>query len=324
MLSRLNVIFRETLKKWGSELIEFNGEALENDARMNISLIDKIVAFAQVEENIRAVILEGSFATHSQVDELSDYDINIYALDYEHYLSDDRWMSQIGDVLLYQKEHFQFYETIIPTRLVLFRDRQRVDFSFWHLTLLSEMIRGEEHYESYSNGYQILVDKDHLAEQLKPPDGVGFLISLPGRDEFLQTIYDFWFEAYCVAKYLSRGDLWYAKLIENRYIKDHLFRMVLWNHQSANGWQSDHILHREGKRFEQWAPSEFIDAISQCFSRYDLDESWSSLFAMVDLFQWLARQTSHRLQIEYPDRVEQEMINYLRYLKGLGNQAMLS
>ena len=282
---------------------------------MDTSLIDKIVAFAQADEDIRAVILEGSLAAHFQVDELSDYDINIYALNYEHYLADDRWMSQIGDVLLYQKEHFQFYEAIVPTRLVLFRDRKRVDFSFWHLTLLSEIIQGEKQYESYKNGYQILVDKDRLAEQLKPPRVAGFFISPPSRDEFLQTLYDFWFEAYCVAKYLSRRDLWYAKLIENRYIKDHLFRMALWNHQAAKGWQPDPLLHTEGKRFERWASSELIDAISRCFSRYEVDDTWSSLFAMVEVFHRLARQTSLQLHIEYPDRVEQDMINYLRYLK---------
>lgn len=291
---------------------------------MNAPLIDKIVALAQADENIRAVILEGSLAAQFQVDQLSDYDINIYALDYERYLLDDRWLSQLGDVLIYQKEQFQFCDTIIPTRLVLFRDRERVDFSFWHYTLLAEMVRGEKQYESYCNGYQILVDKDRLAEQLEPPNGAGFLISPPSREEFLQTIYDFWFEAYCVAKYLSRGDLWYAKLIENRYIKDYLFRMVLWNHQSARAWQADRILHTEGKRFEKWASSELINAAAQCFSRYDVGESWDSLFAMVDMFQRLARQTSHRLRIEYPERVEQDMTNYLRYLKGLGDHQATS
>ena len=108
---------------------------------MNMSLIDKIIALAHVDDDIRAIILEGSFAAHFQVDELSDYDVNIYALNYEKYLLDDRWMSQIGQVLLYQKEQFQFYADVVPTRLVLFRDRERVDFSFWHLSLLSDIVR---------------------------------------------------------------------------------------------------------------------------------------------------------------------------------------
>ncbi len=69
---------------------------------MDISLIDKIVALAHADDDIRAVILEGSLAAHFQVDELSDYDINIYARKYASYLEDDQWMRQVGDVLLYQ------------------------------------------------------------------------------------------------------------------------------------------------------------------------------------------------------------------------------
>jgi len=283
--------------------------------KMNKPLIDKIIALAHADEDIRAVILEGSLAVHLQVDELSDYDINIYARDYEKYLVDDRWMSQIGQVLLYQKEQIQFYETVVPSRLVLFRDKERVDLTFWHLTLLSEIVRGDKEYESYKNGYRILVDKDHLAEQLRPPNGSGFSIAPPSRDRFLQTIYDFWFEAYCVARYLSRRDLWYAKRIENSYIKDHLLRMALWHHQAASAWEPDPLLHTEGKRFEKWDSPELIAAISRCFSLYDVDATWNSLFAMVEIFNQLARQTSIQLQIAYPDQVEQDISDYLEYLK---------
>jgi aminoglycoside 6-adenylyltransferase len=217
---------------------------------MNTSLLDKVVALANADADIRAVILEGSLAVHAHTDELSDYDVDLFARRYEKYLLDDRWMSQIGEVLLYQKEQFQFYDAVVPTRLILFRDRERIDFSFWSLPLLSEIVAGDKDYESYRNGYQILVDKDHLAAQLKAPDGTGFSITPPSRDQFLQTIYDFWFEAYCVARYLSRGDLWVAKRTENSYIKDHLFRMVLWLHQATNAWKPNPQLHWEGKRLE--------------------------------------------------------------------------
>ena len=282
---------------------------------MDQALIDRIVALAQTDEDIRAVILEGSLATGRQVDELSDYDVNIYSGDYARYLTDDRWMERIGEVLVYQKEELLFYDAIIPTRLVVFRDRPRVDFSFWPVALLSDMVHGRKQYESYRNGYLILVDKDGLAAQLPPPDGGGFVISPPGRDTFLQTLYDFWFEAYCVARYLARGDLWYAKRVENSYIKEHLFQMALWHHQAARGWPRDPLLHKEGKRFERWASPQLLAGIKGCFSGYDVEGTWSSLFAMVDLFGRLARQTALQLHIAYPERVERHVIEYLRYLR---------
>ncbi len=284
-------------------------------------IIDKITAFAQADPDIRAVILEGSLVVGSHVDELSDYDVNIFATDYEKYLVDDAWMSQFGSVLVYQKEQIQFYDTVAPSRLVVYQGSPRIDFSFWHVRLLSEIVEGAKEYESYRNGFHVLIDKDHLAERLKPPTGDGFLISKPSRDEFLQTIYDFWFEAYCVAKYLNRRDLWYAKLIENRYIKDHLFKMILWDHQAENDWALDPLIHKEGKRFEKWASPEIVDGVSRCFSTYQVDDTWDSLFAMVELFTRLGRRTSSHLHIAYPLQVEQNVVGYLRYLKDKSENA---
>ncbi len=283
---------------------------------LDSSLIDRIIALAQADDDIRSVILEGSLVVRSHVDALSDYDINIFSRDFDRYLSDDGWMSQFGDVLVYQKEMFQFYGAIIPTRLVIFRDRPRVDFSFWRISLLTDLVQGFKEYESYRNGYRVLVDKDQLARQLPAPDGLGFSITRPSRDEFLQTIYDFWFEACCVAKYLVRQDLWYAKLIENRYIKDHLYRMALWQHGVIRGWQPDPFLHLEGKRFEKWASPELVRAFAGSFSAYDSGATWKSLFAMLELFHHLARQTASVLQIQYPARVEAGVLEYLRQLSG--------
>ncbi len=282
---------------------------------MNNALLAKVIALAESDEDIRAVILEGSFAVDAPVDELSDYDVNVYGRDCNKYLVDDKWMSRIGEVLLYQKEDLQFYDARVPSRLVIFRDRERIDFSFWPLALLSEMVAGTKEYESYKNGYRILVDKDHVAAQLKPPTGGGFSITPPSRDRFLQTIYDFWFEAYCVAKYLARGDLWLAKRIEDSYIKDHLYRMILWHHQAANDWKPDPRLHTEGKRFEKWVSPELIADISRCFAPYDVGATWDSLSAMVELFNRLARQTSMQIGIEYPECVERDVLDYLEHLR---------
>jgi hypothetical protein len=118
-----------------------------------------------------------------------------------------------------------------------------------------------------------------------------------------------------VAKYLSRGDLWYAKRVENGYIKHHLFQMALWHHQAARGWPRDPVLHTEGKRFEQWASPGLRDEIGRCFSGYDVEGTWRSLFAMVELFGRLARETAGQLDIAYPEHKEQQIVDYLRHLQ---------
>ena len=75
-------------------------------------------------------------------------------------------------------------------------------------------------------------------------------------------------------------------------------------------------LHLEGKRFEKWADADLIQAVSGCFSGYDVEATWSSLFAVLALFNHLARQTSTHLNIEYPEQVERDILDYLYVLQG--------
>jgi aminoglycoside 6-adenylyltransferase len=282
---------------------------------MNSELLDKVVALAQCDDDVRAVILEGSFAVKSQVDDLSDYDVNIFVSNAEKYLEDDAWMSKVGEVLVYQKEQFLFYEDTIPTRLVLFCDRERVDFSFWRLGILAEMVRGEKVYESYRNGYMILLDKDGLAARLPPEDGRGFTVSQPDRSEFLMNIYDFWFDAYCTARCLARGDLWFARQIEDCGLRDYVFQMALWEHQLGRGWQSDPRLHTGGKRFEQWASTEVLQALPGCFAGFYLEETWNSLYHIIELYHRMAQRMCRQLEIPYPERVKSGVLDYIQYLQ---------
>jgi len=283
---------------------------------MSEVLLEKLIAFGNEDKNVRAIILEGSRATGFHVDDLSDYDINIFARDIDGYINGEAWIKRLGDVLILQKEKFVFYGATIPTRLVLFRDYQRVDFSFWKTELLADIARGDKVYESYKNGYQVLVDKDEVAELLPPPDNTGFSISPPDREHFRQIVHDFWFEAYGMAKYLSKGDLWYSKLIENRFMKDRLFLMALWDNCSSSHWKYNSSIHRGGKRFEKWAPKELKDSFSECFSMYEISDTWRSLFIMVETFNKLARNTASRMGFDYSDKLEEDILVLLELLRG--------
>jgi len=277
--------------------------------------IEKLITFAESEEAIRALILEGSRAVGRFSDDLSDYDMNVFTLDAGAWLENDQWLEQFGEVLLYQKETLAFHSWEFPSRLVVFKDGGRIDFSFWPPDALAGIADGSQPYESYRNGYQVLVDKDGLTEHLPKPDGLGFLVLLPDRDHFLQTLYDFWFEAYCIARALARSDLWYAKRIEASAIKDHLYQMILWERQRRLSWSHDPILHLGGKRFEKWASPELLAAIAACYSPYSKAETWQSLIAMLDLFNRIARRLAGELGFAYPEKKEKEILEYFSVLQ---------
>jgi len=280
-----------------------------------VKQLELFLQMAEKDDNIRAIILEGSMASNSHVDHLSDNDINVFWVNHSRYLENNIWIGRLGDVLVYQKADFDFENQRIHTRLVVYRDGNRIDFSFWPVILLNRFVSGQSVYESYKNGYKVLLDKDKTAHGLPAPTGNGFCVKKPTRADFLKTIHDFWFEAYCVAKFLYRGELWYAKHVENGYMKDFFLQMMIWQHQTKQNWSHNNIIHLEGKRLEKWIDSDLGSRMVDCFSCYNLADTWQSLFKSIELFSELAEQTAASLGFEYPDEILARRLEFIQNLK---------
>ena len=163
----------------------------------------------------------------------------------------------------------------------------------------------EELIKKYPQGFKITASRN----------GEGYIIPKPNRSTFLQFIYDFWFETYCIAKYLYRNDLWYAKKMENSILKEKLFLMILWNYQAKNNWKQNTLIHKDGKRFEKWIPSEYHDLVTSCFSRYDKDDTLRSLLLTFESFNRIAKETAVFIHVEYPLQKEKEINEYINSIK---------
>ena len=280
---------------------------------MNHSILNKIVNWAKNEPEIRTLILEGSRASNSQTDELSDYDLNVFVVNPDKYTSDNSWIDNFDKVLVYQKEKF-FYKNIeIPTRLVLYKNNPRVDFSFWPINVLHEIIENRILPESYRNGYKVLLDKDKVTGNIILPNYDGFTITQPTKDELLTTIYNFWFESCSVAKYLKRDRLWFAKILENGPIKGFMLQIILWNESSKYDWNNNKI-HSQGKNLETHVDVDIKESFKKCFSKYDNNDTWDSLFGMIELFKRLAYELTMTMNVKYPNDSISEIEKYIRQL----------
>jgi aminoglycoside 6-adenylyltransferase len=132
-------------------------------------ILSAIIKWGDSEEEIRAMVLTGSRAGQGPIDELSDYDIALFARDSRTYLVDGRWMSSIGDVWICVHDEGKYGNEVYPTRLVIFRDGIKVDFSFLPVGALEEIAAQGRLPESYDLGYQVLIDKTGLCDRLSPP-----------------------------------------------------------------------------------------------------------------------------------------------------------
>lgn len=191
-------------------------------------ILTDIIDWAQTETLIKTVVLEGSAGGGKLQDEFSDFDLNLFVEDVELFLQNDEWFKQFDEIVVYQKEGTYYNGRFIPTRLVIYQNSRRVDFSFWPVSILQNWIKDQKLPEFYKNGFEILLDKLEITQKLPKPAYNGYTITKPCRDEFLQTIYNFYFEASIIAKYLHRGNLWFACKLSNGPIKKFLQQTILW------------------------------------------------------------------------------------------------
>ncbi|MFN8671223.1 MAG: aminoglycoside 6-adenylyltransferase [Candidatus Sericytochromatia bacterium] len=281
---------------------------------LNNSTINLITNWGKNDENIRAIVLEGSQGKDivdlaKKLDKFSDYDINIFVSDKEKYLINDSWIYNFDDVLIYQKADFSFNSQKIPSRLVIYKNIPRIDFSFWDIKSFDNLDENNI-YEPYKNGFYIILDKDNILKKLPKQKNAGFIIKKPTEEIFLSNIYDFLFELAITVKYLKRESLFFAKLLENRYLKDFLLEMISWDFGYKNNWASNK-LHTEGKNLEFIADLEIKNKLNMFFSGYNTKETYESLIFMLEFYQEISEKLAFNLNYKYPKNKFLELKNYL-------------
>jgi len=143
----------------------------------------------------------------------------------------------------------------------------------------------------------VLFDKDGIVEHLlqvtqAPPSHP------PAEDEFLNLIHDFWYHAVWTAKKLRRGELWTAQGCSDSYLRWRLLSMIEWHARATNGGEYD--TWHGGRFLEQWADDRVVKSLHEAFAHYDERDLWRGLFAMMDLFRWVAVETAAQLEYLYP------------------------
>ena len=106
------------------------------------NILDRIVQWAQKEDAIKAVMLQGSRAA-GMADAYSDYDLAIFCSDYDSYIKDEKWLSQIGNVWVCVHEKMHQNNNTFPTRLVIFEGGVKVDFGFYTMGILQGLVHAK-------------------------------------------------------------------------------------------------------------------------------------------------------------------------------------
>ncbi|MEW9501007.1 aminoglycoside 6-adenylyltransferase [Jeotgalibacillus marinus] len=271
-----------------------------------------LLNWAEKFESIRVVLQTSSRANpHAFKDRFTDYDIELFVEDLEWFLQ-DKWLAQFGELIaavplnpMIDHQHL--------TRLVLFEDGTKIDFQIQHLDCLQKF---QTLPPEYDNGYQVLLDKDHLTEHFKAPSHTAYYVSPPTKEAYQELVNDFWWDTSYVAKSLWRDELFFAKYILDSIIRIVYLRpMIEWHLGVKYDWAVNP--NKVGRWFKRYVDSDVWIEIEQTYAGGEIKDNWKSLFAMMDLFRKLAKEVGASLDYKYDDQIDEKLTQYCKDISTL-------
>ncbi|MBA3602975.1 MAG: aminoglycoside 6-adenylyltransferase [Parachlamydiaceae bacterium] len=274
-------------------------------------MLGKIVKWGKEEEAVRALFLLGSRAGRQPVDNFSDYDLSVFCNADESYTESESWLTQFGNVLVCIEEKIFYKEKTFPSRLVIFEDGIKVDFSFLSIDVLDQIMQSSSLPDDYNLGYKILLDKDNRAARMLLSQFDVNAVK-PSEQEFHEVVKEFWFEVYHVGIYLKRRDLWSVKF-RSWATHSFLLRMIEWHAQSHNQWNQS--MPPNGKRMSSWADPKVWKELHWIFAHFDSEDSWKALFHMMNLFKQLTSETARSLSFDEQAGLSGKMVQFITTFK---------
>lgn len=276
--------------------------------RTQQEMMDLILGFAQSDERVRAVFLNGSRANpHAPRDIYQDYDIVYVVRELESFKADQRWLDVFGERLIMQMPeamrnpsgdgHFNW--------MMLFCDGNRLDLTLMPIALFAQM--------QQDSLTRALLDKDGILPPFPPPDDSDYLVQRPDQLDYDSCCNNFWWCMQNVAKGIAREELPYAMLMYHQVVREELHDMISW----YIGTQNDFAVSagKLGKYFRRYLPPPLYAQYVKTYSDASPAAFWQAIFSCCALFRTLAQAVAGALGYAYNCGDDQGIMHYLRRVK---------
>ncbi|SEB50127.1 aminoglycoside 6-adenylyltransferase [Paenibacillus sp. GP183] len=285
--------------------------------RSEKEMLDLILRFANDDERVRAVILNGS-RVNPEVhrDIFQDYDIEFIVSSVEGFVVERSWIgSNFGELIIMQTPDEHGVPSLDLNNnfafLMLFTDGNRIDLTLYPV----EKISSFEH-DSLS---LLLLDKDDIVGTLSPPSNKDYLAKPPTAQQFAECCNEFWWVSTYIAKGLWRRELSYVKFMYDRPVRDMLILMLKWHIGLRTNFAVDS--GKLGKYYEKFLEPKHWEAFVKSYPDAEYENIWQALFIMCDLFREIALDVANYYQYDYPAMDDKRVSNFLQHIRILPQDA---
>jgi aminoglycoside 6-adenylyltransferase len=281
-------------------------------------VISRLVRWADGKDPVRAMLLTSTRARpRAPVDVLSDYDVVLVVADIRPFFEDRSWLEDFGRVLVAYWDEIEPDHGVEQTgNVVHYDDGLKIDFRLWPVALLRRISDAPAPPDELDAGYAVLLDKDRLVADLRPPTYMAYVPDRPDEEAYLTWVNDFFSDAPYVAKFLWRDELLPAKWVLDQDMKHkYLRRMLEWRIERDHGWSepTDWL----GKGLKKRLPADIWEALEATYAGAGIEENWEALFRTLTLFRRVAVEVADDLGYAYPHDLDRRVTEYVRAIRGL-------
>lgn len=272
-------------------------------------MIDLIKKFAEQDERIRAVGMNGS-RTNLKVpkDPFQDYDIVYFVTDMDSFINRVDWIKVFGELIIMQRpDHSVLYPSNRDqyAYLMLFTDGNRIDLTLWPVEKSNEWIQDDKLAK-------VLLDKDHIFPKLPSPTDEDYWVKKPSQQVFNDCTNEFWWVSTYVAKGLWRNEILYA-MDHLQIIRSMLLKMLEWKVGIETNFTVS--IGKNGKYLERYLEKDIWNTLLNTYPKGNIDNIWDALLPMTNLFEELTLEVANRLQFNYSFTEVKKVQAYLKHVQ---------
>ena len=278
----------------------------------------KLIQWAGQRSSIRAMLLTSTRAVPgATVDDLSDYDVILILEDIHPFYEDRSWLEDFGDVLVV------YWDPIYPdpehgsektANVTQYADGLKIDFALWPIELLQKIVQAPVLQAELDAGYRVLLDKDHLTRDMKPPTHRAYIPTRPTNEAYQLLINDFFTDVPYMGKCLLRGELLPAKWCLDFDMKHvHLRPMLEWRMGVEHNWSVP--TGSLGKGLKKKLPPEIWSRLEDTYAGANIQDNWEALFRTITFFREVAMQVGAGLGYEYPLELDQRVTAFVQRMQ---------
>lgn len=276
--------------------------------RTDKEMLEQIMTFAENDERVRAVTLDGSRVNPSATrDKYSDFDCVFYVKDIQSFTKKDDWLDVFGERLIMQKpmdwfsEPYDFEGIEKFAYLIQFKDGHRLDLTLCDVRKLSEECNKEPRH--------ILLNKDNFSELVPVETEAHFYIKKPTEKEFLDTVNEFRWLCLSVTKGICRKELMYAKHNYDQFVVPMVIEMVNWKIGLAHEFKVS--TGAFGKYIGRHLSEDEMTRFQGIFPNGDFKDISNKLMLMFDYFGELEDSVAEQLNFRVDEAERQNVRDFM-------------